>query len=78
MIPGYERTDDSQNPDLALTGLLAEYTNTNDSSSEIIYFSNNGTATAHSDGRMYSYEKYQIIRASLPTRLKTKLCQSQK
>ncbi len=60
MIPGYERTADSQNPDLApdsLAGLLAEYTSTNDSSSEIIYFSNNGTATAHSDGRKYSYEK---------------------
>jgi hypothetical protein len=60
MIPGYERTADSQNPDLApdsLAGLLAEYTSTNDSSSEIVYFSNNGTATAHSDGRMYGYEK---------------------
>jgi hypothetical protein len=60
MIPGYERTADNQNPDLApdsLAGLLAEYTSTNDSSSEIIYFSNTGSATAHSDGRMYSYEK---------------------
>jgi len=60
MIPGYERTADNQNPDLApdsLAGLLAEYTSTNDSSSEIIYFLNTGSATAHSDGRMYSYEK---------------------
>jgi hypothetical protein len=60
MIPGYERTADSQNPDLApesIAGLLSEYISANDSSYEIIYFSNNGSATAHSDGRIYSYEK---------------------
>jgi hypothetical protein len=64
MIPGYERTADSQNPDLApdsLAGLLAEYISTNDSSSEIIYFSNTGSATTHYDGRMYSYEKTSDI-----------------